>query len=156
MPSPWEFRLLELTTSLRTWLLEQLSDEDLAFALPGNPTLGELCVAIGNTEHAYADAYGTRRLSWAARNEDPALARSVAGLQVWYAALDADLLAAIKAIPDDEFASAVVIRGDGFEMPLPAHFHTYREALIIFCGHADVYLRAMGKARSEHWEDWIG
>ncbi len=30
------------TTSLRTWLLEQLSDEDLAFALPGNPPLGDL------------------------------------------------------------------------------------------------------------------
>ena len=156
MPSPWELRLLELTTSLRTWLLEQLSDEDLAFALPGNPPLGDLCVAIGDTERSYADAYRTRRLVWSRTEGDAGLGRSVARLQAWYAELDADLLAAIAAIPDDEFASGTVVRGDGFEMPLGGHFHTYREALIIFCGHADVYLRAMGKPRSEHWEDWIG
>ena len=155
MPSPWELRLLELTTSLRTWLLEQLSDEDLAFALPGNPPLGDLCVAIGDTERAYTDAFRTRRLVWVS-TDDPGLGRSVTRLQAWYAELDADHLAAIAAIPDDEFAAGVVVRGDGFEMPLGGHFHTYREALIIFYGHADVYLRAMGKHRSEHWEDWIG
>ena len=93
---------------------------------------------------------------WSTTEGDAGLARSVARLQAWYAELDADLLAAIAAIPDDEFASGTVVRGDGFEMPLGGHFHTYREALIIFCGHADVYLRAMGKPRSEHWEDWIG
>ena len=155
MPSPWELRLLELTTGLRTGLLESLSDEDLAFALPGNPPLGDLCVAIGDTERAYTDAYRTRRLTWVT-TDDAALGRSVARLQAWYAELDADLLAAVAAIPDDEFASGVVVRGDGFEMPLGGHFHTYREALIIFCGHADVYLRALGKHRSERWEDWIG
>ena len=155
MPSPWELRLLELTTGLRTGMLESLSDEDLAFALPGNPPLGDLCVAIGDTERAYTDAYRTRRLTWVT-TDDAALGRSVARLQAWYAELDADLLAAVAAIPDDEFASGVVVRGDGFEMPLGGHFHTYREALIIFCGHADVYLRALGKHRSERWEDWIG
>ncbi len=155
MPTPWELRLLELTTSLRTWLLEQLTDDELAFAVPGNPPLGELCVAIGDTERAYADAYRTRRLTWV-KTDDPGLARSVTRLQAWYAELDADLLAAIGAIPEAEFASGVVVRGDGFEMPLGGHFHTYREALLLFYGHADVYLRAMGKHRSEHWEDWIG
>ena len=84
------------------------------------------------------------------RTEDDAgLGRSVARLQAWYAELDADLLAAIAAISDDEFASGVVTRGDGFETRLGGHFHTYREVLIIFCGCADAYLRAMGKPRSE-------
>jgi hypothetical protein len=41
-------------------------------------------------------------------------------------------------------------------MPFGAHFHTYREAILIFCAKADVYLRAMGKHRGKQWEDWIG
>ena len=49
---PWELQLLRLTTALRSQLLASLTDADLAFALPGNPPLGDLCRDIGDTERA--------------------------------------------------------------------------------------------------------
>jgi len=153
---PWELQLLRLTTALRTQLLASLTDADLAFAPPGNPPLGELCRDIGDTERAYIDSFRTRRLVWDAKNEAPGLAGSVERLAAWYADLDAELEAALAAIPEDEFRNGKVDRGEGFMMPIPSQFHTYREAILIFCAKADVYLRSMGKHRGEQWEDWIG
>ena len=153
---PWELQLLRLTTALRTQLLESLSDEDLDFSLPGNPPLGDLCKDIGDTEQAYLDSFRTRRLVWDAKNEEPGLDRSVAHLQAWYAGLDTELEAALAEIPEDEFRNGKVDRGEGFMMPIGSQFHTYREAILIFCAKADVYLRSMGRRRGEQWEDWIG
>ena len=152
---PWELQLLRLTTALRTQLLESLTDADLGFALPGNPPLGDLCRDIGDTERAYIDSFRTRRLLWDTRNEEPGLDRSVERLQAWYAGMDAELEAALAAIPADEFRTGRIDRGEGFMMPIGSQFHTYREAILIFCAKADVYLRAMGNHRGEQWEDWI-
>lgn len=33
---------------------------------------------------------------------------------------------------------------------------TYREGLLIFYGKISVYLKAMGRPRSEAWRSWIG
>ena len=153
---PWELQLLRLTTALRTQLLESLSDADLAFSLPGNPPLGDLCKDIGDTEQAYIDSFRTRKLLWDATNEEPGLARSVERLRAWYARLDPELEAALADIPEEEFRDGRIDRGEGFMMPIGSQFHTYREAILIFCAKADVYLRAMGKHRGEQWEDWIG
>ena len=153
---PWELQLLRRTTALRTQLLDSLTDADLAFRLPGNPPLGDLCRDIGDTEQAYLDSFRTRRLVWDVKNEEPGLAGSIERLQAWYAALDAELEAALAAIPEDEFRTGKIDRGEGFLMPIPSQFHTYREAILIFCAKADVYLRAMGRHRGEQWEDWIG
>ena len=153
---PWELQLLRLTTALRTQLLASLTDGDLAFSLPGNPPLGELCKDIGDTEQAYLDSFRTRRLTWEVKNEEPGLAGSVERLQAWYAAMDPELEDALQAIPAEEFRDGRIDRGEGFLMPIGSQFHTYREAILIFCAKADVYLRAMGKPRGEQWEDWIG
>jgi len=153
---PWELQLLHLTTALRTQLLASLSDDDLGVSLPGNPPLGDLCRDIGDTEQAYLESFRTRRLSLDARNDEPGLGRSVERLQAWYALMDTELDAALEAIPEDEFRDGKIDRGEGFHMPIASHFHTYREAILIFCAKADVYLRAMGKHRGEQWEDWIG
>lgn len=154
--TPWELQLLRLTTALRTQLLASLTDADLAFTLPGNPALGDLCKDIGDTERAYVDSFQTRRLVWEVKNDEPGLARSTSRLIAWYAALDAELETVLQAIPEDEFRDGRVDRGGGFMMPIGAQFHTYREAILIFCAKADVYLRAMGRHRAEQWEDWIG
>jgi hypothetical protein len=71
MPSKFELDLLGWTTDLRVWLLDHVSDEDLAFALPGNPPLGDLIVELGDTERAYAASFRTRRLDWGTPTEDP-------------------------------------------------------------------------------------
>ena len=107
---PWELQLLQLTTALRVWLLESLADEDLAFTLPGNPSLGEQLVDLGRTARAYTDSFSTRRLVLApsapAAGEPAGAAGSVVALQAWFAAMDTELEAAVTAIPDDEFRTA--------------------------------------------------
>ena len=47
---PQELDLLHLTTALRTQMMDSLTDADLAFHFPNNPTLGQLCREIGNVE----------------------------------------------------------------------------------------------------------
>jgi hypothetical protein len=155
-PSPGELQLLRMTTDLRTQLMASLVDADLAFAMPGNPPLGDLCRPIGDTERAYIDSFRTGRMSWDVRNDEPGLDRSVERLRAWYAALDAELEAVLADVPDEQFREGHIERDGGFAMPTGAQFHAWREAILIFCAKADVYRRAMGKPRSEQWEHWIG
>ena len=168
---PWELQLLQLTTGLRVWLLESLSDDDLGFALPGNPSLGSLLVDLGRTERAYIDSFVTRTLTFEAAEGSPGgaegspggaegppggAAGSVAALQAWFAAMDAELEAVVSTIPADEFRTGRIDRGGGFSMPIFAQFQTYREAILIAMAKADVSLRALGRDRGEQWEDWLG
>lgn len=154
---PWELQLLQLTTGLRVWLLESLSDDDLAFALPGNPSLGALLLDLGRTERAYIDSFVTRTLTFEAGEGPPdGAVGSVAALQAWFAAMDAELEAVVSAIPADEFRTGRIDRGGGFSMPIFAQFQTYREAILIAMAKADVSLRAMGRDRGEQWEEWLG
>jgi hypothetical protein len=44
----------------------------------------------------------------------------------------------------------------GRPMPLTAHFHTYREALLIFSAQCMMYLRMLNKPLNAQWLDWIG
>jgi hypothetical protein len=154
--NPQELDILHLTTALRTQMMDSLTDADLAFSFPNNPTLGELYRGMGDVERSYIDSFKTFKQAWDVRNTEPGLDLSVERLKAWYKALDEELDAVLKAIPDGDFQTKVVDRGGGFMMPLGAQFHTYREAILIFCGKCSVYLRAMGKPVSEQWRDWIG
>jgi hypothetical protein len=155
---PWELLLLQLTTGLRVWLLESLADDDLGYELPGNPSIGELLVDLGRTERAYIDSFVTRVLTFGApvEGEPAGAASSVAALQAWFAAMDAELETVVTAIPEDEFRTGRVDRGGGFSMPIFAQFATYRESILIVMAKIDVYLRAVGRHRGEQWEDWLG
>lgn len=154
--NPHELGLFKETTNLRSYLLDNLTDADLAFRAEGNPTLGELCREMGNTESAYVNSFKTFKMDWSAgRDNTPATAASVEKLQAWYAALDAEFETVLQAIPDSDFQTKLVDRG-GWSMPAGGQFHTYREALLIFCGKCSVYLRMMGKPLNQQWKDWIG
>src|SRR5919198_5662845 len=138
--SPQELELLHLTTALRTQMVDSLTDADLAFTFPNNPTLGELCREMGNVERSYIDSFKTFKQVWDVRNVERGVEGSVERLKAWYEALDEELDAALQAIPDSDFQTKMVDRGGGHMMPLGAHFHTYREAILIFCGKCSVYL----------------
>jgi hypothetical protein len=111
---------------------------------------------MGDVERSYIDSFRTFKQSWAVRNTEPGLDGSVERLKTWYQALDAELDAALEAIPQGDLQTKVVDRGGGFMMPLGAQFHTYREAILIFCGKCSVYVRALGKPLGKQWQDWIG
>jgi hypothetical protein len=154
--NPQELNILHLTTALRTQMMDSLTDADLAFKFPNNPTLGELCREIGSTERAYIDSFRTLKMAWNVAGNEPGLDGSVERLKAWYKTLDAELIAVLEAIPDSDLQTKAVDRGGGFLMPLGGQFHTYREAILIFCAKCSVYLNALGKPLTEQWQGWIG
>jgi len=50
----------------------------------------------------------------------------------------------------------VIDRGGDFKLPPRIQLEVYKEALLIFYGKTDVYLKAMGKALPTQWREWIG
>lgn len=152
-----QYGLFRLYQRLREQLLATLSDDDLAFTPGGaNPTLGYLCVEIGEIERAYIDSFRSFALSFDYRHADRSLEGSIAGLREWYAALDADLYAAIEALSDEDIANRLIDRGHGFLIPANIQFEIYKEALIIFYAKTTVYLKLLGKMPSEQWQHWLG
>jgi hypothetical protein len=146
---------------LRSVLLENLTDEDLATRLGGDTlSLGAICREIGEIEYTYVESFRTFTQDFSYRNEDPRLETSVAALVAWYAELDRDLLAAVSALSDEDAGGRRITRGDFDEeyfSPLPAiQLDIYREALLIFYGKVGVYMRAMGRTLPGNWADWIG
>ncbi len=148
----WE--LNRMYTPLRDQLMESLSDDDLAFSPGGsNPTLGELCRELGETEYAYMQSFKTFNVDFSYRLKDDTFSTSVAGLQAWYKQLDEELEAALEAVTDADVAEKQMDRGD-FTVPLHISLDVYREALLIFYGKVSVYAKAMGVPLTQMWRDW--
>jgi hypothetical protein len=150
-----------LYQQLRDELLETLDDSDLETRLGGDTeTIGALCREIGEIEYTYVESLRTFRQDFGYRNPDSRLEHSVDDLRTWYAALDQDLMAAIEALTEDDIENRRIVRSDfdeSFFAPLVnQQLDTYREALLIFYGKVSVYLKSLGRPRSEAWMRWIG
>jgi uncharacterized damage-inducible protein DinB len=142
--------------ALRPQLMEILSDEELRFTPGGeNPTLGALCKEIGETEQAYIDSFKTFRCDFAYRHPDAALEQSVTRLVAWYAGLDQELKAVVEGLSEDDVQNRLIDRGPNFQIPPQIQLNIYQEALLIFCGKASVYAKALGKDLPKQWRDWI-
>jgi hypothetical protein len=59
-----------------------------------------------------------------------------------------------QAKPVKEIKTRQIDRG-GWSLPPLIQLEVYKEALLIFYGKVGVYLKAMGKPRSQQWQDWI-
>ncbi len=149
----WE--LNRMYSALRDELMASLSEDDLAFSPGGeNPALGALCRELGETQQAYAQSFKTFKVDFSYRANDDAYLASVAKLQTWYAELDQKLEAALETVTDEDVANKTIDR-DGYETPVHISLDILREAMLIFYGKASVYLKAMGKERTEMWRDWV-
>lgn len=149
------WKLNRMYTPLRDELMTVLEDEDLAFSPGGsNPTLGELCRELGETQYAYAQSFKTFKIDFSYRTDDDRYIKSVAALQDWYKQLDADLEAAVESVTDEDVAERVMDRG-GYEVPVHISLDILREALLIFYGKVSVYAKAMDKPLTQMWTDWI-
>lgn len=148
--------LNRMYVGLRDQLLEALSDADLAYTPGGsNPTLGELCRELGETEYAYVQSFKTFAIDFSYRTKDERYLGSVAELQAWYRQLDEALEAALESVSDDDVANKKMGR-DGYEVPVHISLDILREALLIFYGKVSVYAKAMGKPLPQQWQDWVG
>jgi hypothetical protein len=69
-------------------------------------------------------------------------------------------MAAIEALSEDDIEHRQIVRSDfdeSFFAPLvKQQLDTYREALLIFYGKISVYMKSLGRPRSEAWRSWIG
>lgn len=147
--------------ALREQLLDILTDADLGTAFGGATlTLGALCRQMGEIQHAYVESFRTFRMHYDYRQPDERMETSVAALRSWYAALDADLTAALEALTEDDLTKRQIVRSDfdpSYYSPRPiSQLGTYREALLIFYGKASIYLQALQKAFPPQWQTWIG
>jgi hypothetical protein len=148
--------LLRLYQELREQMLATLTDDDLTYSVSlMNPPLGMLCRAIGETEECYIESFSTYQIDFSYQNPDPELELSVAALKSWYADLDARLADAVESIPEEDVETRHVDHGGGFTPSILGNLDVYKEALLIFYGKVDVYLRALGKPRSDRWQAWI-
>lgn len=141
---------------LRDQLLDALADEDLAFHPGGsNLTLGALCGRLAETQRAYAAAFRTFKAEFSFRQPDAERTSTVTALKAWFKELDEELVAALDGISNADVENRHIDRGGGFALPVFMHLDVYREAILIFCGKASVYLAAMGKRAPGKWSYWI-
>ncbi len=151
------YPIFAMYQALRTQLMDLLTDEDLQYRAGGtNPTLGALCHELGETEHAYIASFRTFTHDYSYRHPEPALEGSVQALSSWFSELDLRLKEAVEGLSDDDLEHRVIDRGGDFRLPPRIQLEVYKEALLIFYGKTDVYLKAMGKALPTQWREWIG
>jgi hypothetical protein len=142
--------------AIRSQILGVLSDEDLRFAPGGaNRPLGELCVEIGETEHAYIESFKTFKCSFDYRQPEAGMAHSVASLSAWYTDLDERLKAAVEALSEEQIQGQRINRGGNFTLPAQIQLSVYQEALLIFYGKVSVYLKALNRALPQQMAEWI-
>lgn len=152
-----QFGILDQTLIMRQQVLDILTDDDLAFALPGNPTLGELFRREGEFEQMYADSFKTLTHDWTYQYTDATTVEtSVAALRTWFTQIEGDLKANASALTEEQIHGQMVDRGEGFVFPVMIQFHLYRETLLIFYAKVVVYLRAMNKTLPQQLALWIG
>ncbi|NDJ51488.1 MAG: hypothetical protein GYB68_00215 [Chloroflexi bacterium] len=144
------------STDLRDQLLDLILDEDLAYRLPGqNPSFGELCVEMGQTQQIYIHSFKTLQHDRGYRGILPDDG-GVKSLRVWFAALDKQLIEALSSLSEDDVHNKEIDRGKGFVATPFVQFQIYHEALLIFYAKASVYLKALEKEMTEQWREWIG
>jgi hypothetical protein len=148
---------LSACQSLRYDLMNALTDNDLAYKLPGdNPTLGELCREMGEIEHRYIQSFKTFKMDWAYRNDKPELATSVEQLKAWYTALDEAFETVMRGFSEEDLHHKHIDRGHDFTPSVHVQFHIYREAILMFYAKVSVYLKALQKPVNAQWQSGIG
>lgn len=151
------FPVLDMTLAMRHQLLDIITDADLSFALPHNPTLGTLCREMGETDRMYIDSFKTFKHAWGYRHDDASVEGSTDKLRAWYTQNADDLKAAVSALSEADVQGKMIDRGHGgMQFPAMVQLQVYREALLIFYAKVSVYLRAMDKPLPEQLQTWIG
>jgi hypothetical protein len=150
------FPVFQMYQALRNHLMQSLSDEDLAFQPGGdNPKLGWLCRQMGEVEYAYIQSFKDFSMDFTYQNDEQGLETSVDQLAAWFKQLDGELESVLSSLSEQDIQSRDIDRGHDFIVSPRTQLEIYKEALLIFYGKVDVYLKAMGKTRSQQWQEWI-
>lgn len=150
-----QFELLNASVKLRDLLLDASTTSDLAFAVQGNPTLGELFRELGEVQHSYIEAFKTFKQDFDYRHPDPSIATDKARLGERFKTLDADIESAVNSLAQEDIDSKIIVRPH-WQAPVTVMFHTYRECFLIFAAKVSVYFRALGKPLPDQVLWWMG
>jgi uncharacterized damage-inducible protein DinB len=146
---PW----IAAAHSLRSQLLDRLSDGDLSF-IPGgeNVPLGRLLRELGDIEYSYLESLRTFTQDWSYHNTEAGMESDLTKINAWYRALDEEMEATLAAFSDEDLSSTIDPRGFTVELQLDV----YLQALLIFAGKASVYFKAMNRALPLSFLEYIG
>jgi len=146
---PW----IEGTHSLRSQLLDSLSDADLAFSPGGeNMTVGALLREDGEIEYSYLQSLKTLKEDWSYHNTEAGLESDITQIKAWYHTLDEEMKATLAAFSDEDLSKTIDPRGFTVELQLDV----YLQAQLIFLGKASVYFKAMHRTLPQSFQDYIG
>lgn len=149
-----QYPIFKLYQGMRLQIFDVITDADLAFTPPNCPSLGELCVQIGEWQQSYIDSFKTFKQDFDYRQPDAEMGKSTAKLKAWWQAMDAELEQAVAALSDEDIETKVVDKG-GWEAALPWNLDIYKECIIIFFTKAWVYLKIKGIQVPEGWDHWV-
>lgn len=149
-----QFDLLKLYLPIRGQVLDALKDQDLYFQPDNLPSLGEVCVQLGEWQAAYVDGFQSFKQDFSQRNEVPERATSVAKLRDWYQEMDQAIYEAIDVMSEEVIESKGIDRG-GWQASVEWNLRIWQECLIIFYTKAYVYFKLMGKDLPEGLSKWI-
>jgi hypothetical protein len=134
--------------------LDLITEADLRFAPPGNPTLGAVFREQGEIQQSYLDSFKSFKIDFDYRYEDASVEIDIAKLREWYKQLDADFEAVLSAMSEDDVQNRVIDRAV-WSPSVSLNLIAYYQAVFIFVGKVTVYLKALGKA-SDQWVSWFG
>jgi hypothetical protein len=147
---------LHLAQGMRYDLLNLVTDDELAYKLPGdNLTLGALCREMGETEYNYLQSFKTLKYDATYRNTEPGLETSRERLAAWYKVLDEEFEAVMGGFSNDDLQNQRVERV-GWSPSLAVQFMIFHEAVLMFYAKASIYLKALQKPYSEEWRMGVG
>ncbi|MCU0476910.1 MAG: hypothetical protein MUC99_12530 [Anaerolineae bacterium] len=146
--------IAEAFHDMRAKLVGSLTEADLVYALPNNPTLGEQLADFLGIEAFYAQSFASLEQDWKAYQR-PAALQTPADYLTAFDGSFAKLKTALSAYRPDQGQAVTVKRGD-WEPTLVQQFDTYAQAVLIVFGKLDIYIKALGKPLPERWADWVG
>lgn len=146
--------IAEAFHEMRAKLVGSLTEADLAYALPNNPTLADQLADLLGIESSYAQSFASLEQDWTAYQRPAALPTPAAYLDAFDGSF-AKLKGALSAYTPEQGKTVNIKRG-GWELSLVQQFDTYAQAMLIVFGKLDVYLKALAKPLPERWAEWVG
>ena len=114
--------------------------------------MGALLREDGEVEYSYLQSLKTFKEDWSYHNTEAGLEGDLTQIKAWYHMLDEEMKATLAAFSDEDLSKTIDPRGFTVELQLDV----YLQAQLIFLGKASVYFKAMNRALSQTFQDYIG
>jgi uncharacterized damage-inducible protein DinB len=150
-----ELHFLQMTYGVPEMALGLITDEDLRYALPGNPTLGAVFRELGEVQQSYIDSFKTLKQEWTYEHADKDVETSKEKLGAWFKHLNDAMNAAVVAFDNATLDEKKLDRGGDFMATPREQMQMFGDAVFIFTGKVSAYLRALGKA-TDQWKSYFG